>query len=154
MARRVGHFLPAQVELAQCFRRGGQFRSFAGLFFGLERRHDGFGHRDELLLLLRVGEAAPVVHVAQMLHARRNRFLLHAQRGNGLGHFLRVIARTRFFKRGHHIAQYAFTLAQRDRFGFGCALRAFGQALELHGQIELRFLSCFAYRRLTRFERA
>jgi hypothetical protein len=35
----------------------------------LSDAHDGLGHRDELLLALRVGEAAPVVHLAQF--ARR-----------------------------------------------------------------------------------
>ena len=79
LARRFSDFLPLRVQLAQRARRGGQVGRLARLFFGLERRDDGFGHRDELFLALRVGEAAPLVHLAQLAHARRDLLLQRAE---------------------------------------------------------------------------
>ena len=75
LARRLGDFLPLRVQLAERARGGRQVRRLAGLVVALERADDGLGHRDELFLALSVGEAAPLVHLAQFAHARRDLFL-------------------------------------------------------------------------------
>ena len=90
MPRRVRHFLPSQVEFTEGLGRGRQFGFLARLFFGLQRRDNGFRHRDELFLLLGVGKPAPLVHVAQFLHARRDVLLQLAQDADGLADLLRA----------------------------------------------------------------
>ena len=120
LTRRFGDFLPLRVQLAQRARRGGQIRRLAGLVVGLERRDDGFGHRDELFLALGVGEPAPVVHLAQLAHARRDLFLQRAQLARrprrSRARPAPCAARS---KRGADVAHQPVAFAQRDRVGLG-----------------------------------
>ena len=98
VARRFGHFLPLGVQLAQRTGRGRQIRLLALLLVALERRDDGLGHRDELFLALGVGEAAPVVHLAQFADARRDLLLKLAQPRDRLVDFVRPGGLGRLFE--------------------------------------------------------
>ena len=76
------------MRSVQRARRCGQVGSLAGFVLGLERRHDGLGHGNQLFLALRVREAAPFVHFAQFTDARRDLLLQRAQVCDGLIDFL------------------------------------------------------------------
>ena len=152
MTRRIGHFLPAQVEFAECLRGGRQFRRLAGFFVRLERGNDRLGHRDQLFLLLGVGEPAPFVHVAQFLDLRRHGFLLCTQGRDRFRQFLGSVTAACFFQRRRHVAHQAFTFTQRHRFGFGHTFGAFGQPLQFGDHVETRLVGGFPSRRLTRLE--
>ena len=85
--RRFGDFLPFRVQLLQRAGRGGQVRFLPLLGFELEGRDDGLGHRDELFLTLRVGEASPFVHFAKLADAGRDLLLQCPERREGFRDF-------------------------------------------------------------------
>ncbi len=103
----------------------------ARLFLGLQRRDDGLRHRDELFLLLDVGKPAPLVHVAQLVHATRHLLLQRAQGRNGFTGLLRRLTPAHFLEGGGDVAQQSFAFAQGDGFRLGRALGAGGQPREL-----------------------
>ncbi len=152
VARRIGHFLPAQVELTQGLRGRCQLGRLAGFFIGLQRGDDRLRHGNELFLLLGVGEPAPFVHVAQFLHLGRDGFLLRTKCGDGVADLLGGFPGARFLEHRRDVAHQPFALAQRDGFGFRHALGAFGQALHARRQILARLRGRFPSRRLTRLE--
>src|SRR5437773_1761768 len=81
--RRVRPCPPSHLELTMGFGRGRQLGLRARLFLSLQRRDDGFSHRDELFLLLNVGKSAPIVHITQLVYATRHHPLQRAQGRNG-----------------------------------------------------------------------
>ena len=114
MSGRVSHLLPPGVEFPKSLRGYSQLGDLARLLVFLQGSDDGFSHGDELFLLLRVGEAAPLVHVAQFLHPRRHGFLLGAQPGECLTDVFGDLAAGGPIDGRGHVSEEAFAFAERD----------------------------------------
>src|SRR6185503_10468148 len=142
IARGFGDFLPLRVQFLQRPGGGAEVGILALLGLELERRHDGLGHRDELLLALGVREAAPLVHFAQFADARRYLLLQRAQGCQRLGDFTRRFDLAGLVHAGRDVTEESIALAQRDRVRFGRAARAFNETRDLSE----RRLLCFGQR--------
>jgi len=114
---------------------GRQIGRQALLFFERELGHERLGFEDHALLLLRIGEPAPVVHFAQIAHARCDFLELRAQSSGGVVEVLTIV-RGRFIERRANVFQEPFAFLQRDLVGFGDALGALGHPLHFGEQVQ------------------
>ena len=128
--RRLGHALPPLLDVVELARRLVEV-----FFLGTLRRVEAepgaqrLGPGDQLLLHRRVGEAFPLVHLAQVVHARCD------DGGGSLEpleqrRLLFLLDRRRRVDRAAEIAREPIGLAQREVFGGAALLRPLDQLLD------------------------
>ena len=128
--RRLGHALPPLLDVVELARRLVEV-FFLGTLGRVEAEPGAqrLGPGDQLLLHRGVGEAFPLVHLAQLVHARRD------DGGGGLEpleqrRLLFLLDRRRRVDGAAKIARQPFGLAQREIFGGAALLRALDQLLD------------------------
>ena len=128
--RRLGHALPSLLDVVELARRLVEV-FFLGTFGRVEAELGAqrLGPGDQLLLHRGVGEAFPLVHLAQVVHARRD------DGGGSLEpldqrRLLVLLDRRRRVDGAAQIARQPIGLAQREIFGGAALLRALDQLLD------------------------